>query len=133
MLFNSYQFHLPVLPLAVIGFYFFGSIKQRYGLYYLIAASMIFYGSWSPFYLLVLLCLLLVNAAFGSYLCSRHLRFRKSVRNLGIVLNLGVLGYFKYTYFIAENLTSDPRILSEFKDIILPLGISFFTFRKLRS
>jgi alginate O-acetyltransferase complex protein AlgI len=131
MLFNSYQFIFLFLPLAVIGFYLFGSIKQRYGLYYLIAASMIFYGSWSPFYLLVLLCLLVVNAAFGSYLCSRHLRFRKSVRNLGIVLNLGVLGYFKYTYFIAENLTSDPRILAEFKDIILPLGISFFTFQKI--
>lgn len=131
MLFNSYQFIFLFLPLALFGFYFFGSIDQKLALYYLVLASMVFYGTWSPFYLLVLLCLLLVNAGFGLYLCAGRFRFRKTARNLGILINLGILCYFKYAYFIASNVTGDIRILSEFRNIVLPLGISFFTFQKI--
>ena len=131
MLFNSYQFIFLFLPVALAGFYFFGSIDQKLALYYLVFASMVFYGTWSVFYLLVLLALLLVNAGFGFYLCSGQRRFRKTARNLGILINLGILGYFKYAYFIASNVTDNLRILADFRDIVLPLGISFFTFQKI--
>ncbi len=134
MLFNSYTFILFFLPCVLGGF----ALAARYGgsrlaVSWLIVASLFYYGWWNPRFLLVLVLSMLVNAAFGKYLCESHSSpaQRRTVRNIGIAFNLLLLGYFKYTGFLVFNLnalfTSDIKV----DEILLPIGISFFTFRQI--
>ena len=89
---------------------------------------MFFYGWWNPVYLGLILGSILFNYAVGFSLLGRP---HKLTLFLGVAGNLGVLGYFKYANFFIDNinaLTSNDIILEQ---IILPLGISFFTFQQI--
>lgn len=136
MLFNSLAFILVFLPfcLAVVWFAarFAGSSAARYSL---IALSLLFYCWWNPLHVVILLGSILLNhlVAGGIY----HLRMRErgdAARLLliaGIVANLTVLGYFKYINFIAENVGVLIGENFQLHQIVLPLGISFFTFEQI--
>jgi D-alanyl-lipoteichoic acid acyltransferase DltB (MBOAT superfamily) len=129
MLFNSFAFLFAFLP-ATIAFYY--GARARFGheaaLLVLAAASLIFYGYWSIWAVPLLLGSIAGNYALGLALARMRSR---TILIAGGALNLIVLGFFKYANFFAANwaaLTGGP--LSAFS-IILPLGISFFTFEQI--
>ncbi len=100
---------------------------------WLVVASLFFYGWWKPEYLVLLVASKVANYSMGLVLSRTSLpvNTRKLLLGLGIAGNLLTLAYFKYANFIVDNLNlviNPPIIISE---IILPLGISFFTFQQI--
>ncbi len=123
MLFNSRLFVFGFLPVAVAGFLLAG--RWRGGVaarIWLVLASLAFYAWWRPAFLPLLMGSVIVNHAVA-------LKIRGTRPNLwlavGLGFNLSLLGYFKYLGFLA-GLLGLPRIA-----VILPLGISFFTFQQV--
>ena len=129
MLFNSPEFLLLFLPFVLAGYY---ALRRRRfemaAVRFLVICSLFFYGWWNPAYLGLILGSILFNYSVGFSLLGKP---HKLTLFLGIAGNLGVLGYFKYANFFIDNintLTSNNIILEQ---IILPLGISFFTFQQI--
>ncbi len=139
MLFNSYIFILIFLPLTLLGYYILNHFK-RYEMSkaFLAGMSLWFYAYFDVKYLGVIVSSVLIN-----YLLS-YIILRKESRSgnlpdltkrifviLGISFNLGVLIYFKYLDFIIENINLVIKGHINTLNILLPLGISFFTFQQL--
>ena len=127
MLFSSQLFILIFLPLSVIFFYVCAS-SYAYRLGVLFLASVIFYAWWDLRFLPLLLTSIFIN-----WLLVRafFLSGRKYYLTLGVVINLAVLGLFKYANFFAESILGAFGVVHESWSIILPLGISFFTFQQI--
>lgn len=126
MLFNSLEFILIFLPVTLFLFYAFAKhINNNVAKIFLIIASLCFYSYWDISNLPVLLLSIICNYFFG-HLISRYKSKKYLV--LGVAFNLLLLIFFKYTGFIIENLNIALNTNYKFSDIILPLGISFFTF-----
>ena len=124
MLFNSQIFLLGFLPLALLAWY--GAAGKREArMWLLVGASFAFYGYWE-----VRLVPLLAASIALNWLAARHLP-RRVLAPVGVTLNLCLLGVFKYADFFAATLAallgSEPASFG----IILPLGISFFTFQQI--
>lgn len=134
MLFNSYEFIFAFLPVAVLLFYVIGRWVGHIGaIAWLIAASLFFYGWWNPAYLVLLAVSIGVNFGTGELLRRDGPRTgrRKAVLVLGIVFNLGLLGYFKYMNFFVESANAVFDASFTLERIVLPLAISFFTFQQI--
>ncbi len=133
MLFNSYIFILLFLPLSIAGYFLLNRLgKERLALAYLLGMSLWFYGANTPVYLLLIGASVLVN--YGFYLLSKNLAGnakRKAAKVFAVVLNLGVLFYFKYYDFFISTVNSLVGSDWALKNILLPLGISFFTFQQI--
>ena len=131
MLFNSAIFIFAFLPLTLLGWYGLNRIKlHRPSLWFLCAASLFFYGYFHPAYLILILSSIAVNYLF--ILALRHIRKgRKALLVLGITANLGLLGYFKYTDFLIGIINDLAGKDYPLKNILLPLGISFYTLQQL--
>ena len=129
MLFNSYTFIFLFLPIVLGGYALACRIGTRAGMAWLVVASLFFYGWWNPVYLWLILGSVGVNYFFGCALTNRP---TKRLLALGVCLNHGLIGYFKYAGFFGDNMYSSATgIPFEFGDILLPLGISFFTFQQI--
>jgi len=135
MLFNSYIFIFVFLPIAFVGFYIIGAKSHSGAISWLALVSLCFYGYWSLYSLPILTGSICVNYWFGLQLSDRQSKYRKSLLVLIISLNLLVLGYFKYANFMLDNTN---EILNNFNlkpipmlDVVLPIGISFFTFTQI--
>lgn len=136
MLFNSIEF-LLFLPIVFI-LYWFVFRGRKWQNLLIVIASYVFYGWWNWHFLL-----LIVFTSFCSYLSGLLIEFydgrrraQKCVSALNIVLNLCVLGVFKYYNFFIESLESLLSLMGFHLDIvtisvILPVGISFYTFQAL--
>lgn len=135
MLFNSYIFMLVFLPLVLVGYYGLNYAKQyRLAQAYLIGMSLWFYGYNNIYYLAILIVSVLVNYAisYGMFrLKSDEKTKRKSLLAAGVLLNLGILFYFKYYDFFIENMNVLLKKDYNLLHIVLPLGISFYTFQQL--
>lgn len=131
MLFNSYVFLLAFLPITALGFFVIGRRSQLFAAGWLAAASLFFYGWWDVRYLPLLLASITFNYGCASHLRpGRHIK-RKLILAGAIGVNLGLLVYYKYAGFFAASfaeLTGGPRVLLH---IVLPIGISFFTFTQI--
>lgn len=126
MLFNSYEFIFIFLPVTLLGYYLSAKfIKNQAAKLFLIFASVCFYSYWDINNLPVLLASICVNYLFGRWLTVNR---SKQVLAAGIVFNLLFLAYYKYTDFIIENLNYLFDAGFAMQNIVLPLGISFFTF-----
>jgi alginate O-acetyltransferase complex protein AlgI len=141
MLFNSYEFIFLFLPIALIGFWLLSAAKQ-YSLvtFWLILLSLFFYFVWSPKFLLLLIASITVNWSIGELLARQREKLPsqeqmaigiKLTTILGIGLNLALLGYFKYINFFIDNLNGLGANLGPIEGLILPLGISFYTFEQI--
>ena len=136
MLFNSYEFILAFLPITVAGFLFLGLFSRAWALGWLMLASVVFYAWWRPFNLLIIGPSIAVNYVFASWLADlasnpAKERKRGMLLTLGILFNVGLLGYFKYANFAVSVVNDAAGTDFVFKQIILPLGISFITFQKI--
>jgi alginate O-acetyltransferase complex protein AlgI len=129
MLFSSYTFLFQFLPVTVLAFAAARRHSPRAGILVLAGASLFFYGAWRPIYLLLLLASVGVNFALGLRM-EDPLR-RRAIGTFGVALNLALLCYFKYTNFILDSLNALTGAPLPFVNIILPLGISFFTFQQI--
>jgi D-alanyl-lipoteichoic acid acyltransferase DltB (MBOAT superfamily) len=126
MLFNSPEFVLGFMPIALAGFFLAGRIGgPRWALRWLVAASLFFYGWWNPKFVLLLAGSILIN-----YTVAEQISRRTSRAWLigGIAANLALLGWFKYANFLLHDVL---RLQTPSLDIFLPLAISFFTFQQI--
>jgi len=127
MSFNSFSFILLFLPLVVILWYTLSAMKKwKIADYMLIASSIILYGLFSFKFVIILLL-----SAFITYEISRLIitsRDKKILLVFGIITNIGLLGYFKYTNFFLENISIVTGRKIDSLAIVLPVGISFYIF-----
>ncbi|WED42883.1 MBOAT family O-acyltransferase [Legionella cardiaca] len=132
MLFNSYVFLFAYLPLTILIAYFLMRFYSVAVVPWLLLASLVFYGWWDPSYLSLLLLSILFNFLIAKYIVHTHLILRKKIALMvGITGNLSALFYFKYTNFFLQNANALFHSNFNFYNIILPLGISFFTFTQI--
>jgi alginate O-acetyltransferase complex protein AlgI len=129
MLFSSYTFLFQFLPATALAFAAARRHSPRAGIMVLAGASLFFYGAWQPVYLLLLIVSIAVNFALGLRM-EDPLR-RRAIGRFGVALNLAVLCYFKYTNFVFDSLNTLTGAPLPFVNIVLPLGISFFTFQQI--
>ena len=133
MLFNSPQFLFCFLPIALLGFAALARFGRGAVVAWLALISLVYYAYWRIDFLVLLVGSIVVN-----YACSRLIwRYRERdgaqrlILTLGITANLGMLAYFKYLFpllhFATELLGMRPLVAG----VILPLGISFFTFTQI--
>ena len=133
MLFNSYFFIFVFLPLSLAGWYLLNRLK-RYKLAqgYLIGMSLWFYAWYNVSFLWVMLGSCLFNFGVSFFLSGRDTpRMRRFLLITGCVVNIGALGIFKYYNFFVENVNAVFGADFQTRNILLPLGISFFTFQQL--
>lgn len=130
MLFNSYIFIFMFLPISLLGYFLFNHYKKiTCAKAFLVCMSLWFYAYFHVSYLFIILASIVFN-----YTC--HLLLVKQVRPkltlfLGIAGNIGILCYFKYFRFLLENINLLFHAEFSLPDILLPLGISFFTFQQI--
>ena len=132
VIFNSFEFIFLFLPVVWIVFYIIGKINIPFAKTWLIVASLFFYGYWNPAYLPLILVSMIVNYGIGAFLGkNKGGPFRRGIVTIGILFNVGLLGYFKYyDFFIANaNFLFDTNI--PLKNLLLPLAISFYTFQQI--
>ena len=135
MLFNSYEFIFFFLPLSFFIYFFLLEKRLITGAKgFLVFASLFFYSWWNIAYLPLILASMLFNYIIGNSLNENFKKVRvhkKTLLIFGVIANLSLLGYFKYTDFFLENFnlvfdTSMPLL-----HLALPLAISFFTFQQI--
>ncbi len=127
MVFSSLSFLSVFLPVVFLLHWILPGIKIKNAL--LIAASLLFYAYGEPVYVLLMIASSFFNYVLG-LICGNP-RFRKCAVTLAVVLNIGLLGVFKYAGFLAELLNSTGLFSVPVPQIALPIGISFFTFQAL--
>ncbi len=132
MVFASHSF-LLFLAIVLAAYWFVGRRDESLGKPLLILASFVFYGYWIPAYLILLVASVLFNHAIvRSILHGRSTAGgRRALTVIGIALNLALIGYYKYAAFLVESLNWTMEAQFNVPDIILPIGISFFTFQQI--
>lgn len=133
MIFNSLQF-FAFFPAVTVIYYI---LPQKVRYLWLLAASYFFYMQWDASYALILLFSTLVTyigAIIIQKLRDRQTDDKPDIRiklclAAGVILNLGVLAYFKYADFVIDNLNTFASCEMKRLDLILPVGISFFIFQ----
>ena len=129
MIFSSMVFLWVFLP-AVIFIYFLLRIEYRN--LFLLLASLIFYAWGEPCYILLMLVSIGINYTCGLLVDRAEGTMRKLMAALDIVLNLLLLGYFKYANFLVDSINClNPGTIRDFARIALPIGISFYTFQAM--
>ncbi|MAV37243.1 MAG: membrane-bound O-acyltransferase family protein, partial [Planctomycetaceae bacterium] len=133
MLFNSYTFVLIFLPITLGGYLLLRRWENStWQVGWLTLASLVFYGWWNPPYLVLLLASIGVNYGIGCKLTELpHRRGRQRWLTIGLVFNLALLAYFKYALFFLGNFNAVWGTRFAADQILLPLGISFFTFQQI--
>ncbi len=131
MVFSSLIFLYLFLPVCLLCYGLSPSITAKNVV--LIIFSLVFYAWGEPVYILLLLGSVLVNYLFGLAIEHNKDKPKQSGAWLGVslVFNIGLLGVFKYSAFIVENLNLIPHVDLPVPDLRLPIGISFYTFQIL--
>ena len=129
MLFNSFQYWVFFFIVAAL----FYSVPFRFGKILLLLASYVFYMWWDPRFIVLILTSTIVDYYLGIFLETATGRRRKLLLIISLVVNLGILGFFKYYDFFAGSLAALLRIppSSVVLQIVLPVGVSFYTFASL--
>jgi alginate O-acetyltransferase complex protein AlgI len=129
MLFNSFQYWIFFLIVAVL----FYSVRFRIGKLLLLCASYVFYMWWDPRFILLILTSTVVDYYLGILLEAASGRRKNVLLVVSLVVNLGILGFFKYYDFFAGSLAALLHVpqSSVVLQIILPVGVSFYTFASL--
>lgn len=128
MLFSSLEFIFFYLPATLLLYFSVLQINRLFGQVLLILCSLFFYGYWNPAYLPLILGSIAINYGIGTHLSRNP---SKALLTFGIVANLGLLGYFKYANFVADNINVVFGSEIPLPPILLPLAISFFTFQQI--
>lgn len=134
MLFNSYIYFI-FFPIVAFIYFMLSSVRVR--IIWLLVASYFFYMCWNPIFVLLIVASTLVDYFVGGAMGRADKKaLKKRLLGVSLVVNLGILFYFKYYNFLRENLQYILSQLSENLTIpehnwLLPVGISFYTFQTL--
>lgn len=133
MLFSSAVFLFGFLPIVLALFLWLQRRRHaRASFALLVGASLFFYAWWRPEYLPILVGSVLFNYAWGRWLAARPApAVARALLVSGIAANLALLGWFKYAGFFAETLDALLGTGWSVEAVLLPLGISFFTFQQI--
>ncbi len=137
MLFNSFEFIFLFLPITLLGFFLISRkpeyVKQQIPIYWLVAASLFFYGKYKILNLPLILLSMAVNYGMGYLLGNviEKTKIKKILFILGIIFNLALICYFKYSGFLVSNINYFIGANFTVPTIVIPLGISFFTFQQI--
>ena len=128
MLFTSPLFLFTFLPLTLLAYY--GPLRwsRRLQNLLLLGVSLVFYGYGEPAFIKILIVSVFANWAAG-WVVGEHARFRKLAMWASVAANVGLLFYFKYLAFGVGQINACFGTAWRVPDIVLPLGISFFTFQ----
>ena len=136
MLFNSIDFAI-FLPVVFVLYWFVFNKNIRFQNMLLVAASYFFYGLWDWRFLFLILFSTIIDFSIGKLLAKkRHKSHRKALLISSLAVNLSLLGFFKYYNFFLDSFVDTFSFFGTFfsivrLDIILPVGISFYTFQTL--
>jgi D-alanyl-lipoteichoic acid acyltransferase DltB (MBOAT superfamily) len=130
VLFNSYEFIFAFLPVVAAGFFLIRD--RRLAVAWLLVASLAFYAWWNPRFVLLLAASVAMNHFFGQAIVARAgTAPGRRLLAAALVLNLTVLATFKYANFFLSSLDAIVGAGWRPWDIVLPLGISFYTFTQI--
>ncbi|MBQ7775114.1 MAG: MBOAT family protein [Lachnospiraceae bacterium] len=133
MLFNSYIFVLLFLPLCLLGYFGLNHMKKySWAQGFLLVMSLWFYGYFNVKYLFIIVGSILLNYAVYCFI-KKHsgTSLAKAMMLVGVIGNIGSIVYFKYMDFFIENVNALFKTNISTLNILLPLGISFFTFQQI--
>ena len=133
MLFNSYVFIFLFLPITLVGYYLLNRFK-RYTIAqaYLFAASIFFYAYFNIVYLWIIIASILFNYTASRLLHRPYAQAkRKLILIIALLCNVGLFVYFKYSNFLINNINAVFKTTFFLEKILLPLGISFFSFQQV--
>lgn len=134
MVFSSYETIFLFMPIVLVGYFGLSKVKNPlFQKLFLIGASLFFYAYFNPIYLLIIVSSIVVNYMLATVILrfEEKTYFTKAALITGILFNIGLLGYFKYYDFFISNINAVFGADFNLKNILLPLGISFFTFQQL--
>lgn len=131
MVFSSNIFLFIFLPLTLFGYYV---IDKKFKNTFLLIASLFFYFWGEPIFVIIMLASIIINYTFGLVIYTAEIKKKsKIIKRLilfaAVSLNLGLLFYFKYFDFSIEIVNQLFHIDIALKNVVLPIGISFFTFQ----
>ncbi len=133
MLFNSYIFIFCFLPITFIGYFLLNHLrKYKTAQLFLLLMSLYFYAYFNIEYLLIITTSIIIN--YLLYLMLNNIKSKKTRKMLliiGLIINIGSLIYFKYMDFFISNINIIFNKNFTLLHILLPLGISFFTFQQI--
>ena len=127
MVFSSITFLFYFLPITLALYYI---LPKRCRNFVLLVASLIFYAYGEPTYVLIMILSITFSYIYG-LLIDRFRKYSKIFLVLSIFTSIGLLIYFKYTNFIIENINLWLSNKVDFINVVLPIGISFYTFQML--
>lgn len=131
MVFSSLEFVLLFLPVSILGYYLLLRLGwKRYALLFILLASFFYYAYWRVENILLIFASIGFNYMLGNMLSSAT-KYRKPLFVAGIGCNLLALFYFKYTMFALETVNALSTAQLSVPQIVLPIGISFFTFQQI--
>ena len=129
MVFSSAVFLLEFLPIV---FVCNSLIKKEYSNYLLLVSSLIFYAWGEPYLVWLMVASIIVNWGIGLLLTRTQNGVKEIILVIGLVWNIGILGYYKYAGFLAETINGVVgKEILPIIEIALPIGISFFTFQAI--
>ncbi len=131
MYFNSYPFVLLFLPLSVVGYFLCNKLGRTAGKCFLLAASLFFYGCFDILALPILCGGILANYLLAAGMRRAAGRGKKALLLLGLAVDIGLLLFFKYTGFFLDNWNALTGAAVSMPSLIVPIGISFFTFQQI--
>lgn len=127
MVFSSMTFIWFFLPILLLIYFL---IKDKYKNYILLIFSLIFYAWGEPKYIILMIFSIIINYIFGILIDrTKKAKIKKLVFIFSILTNVGLLGYFKYFSFLIYNINSFFNLSITSRNIVLPIGISFYTFQ----
>jgi D-alanyl-lipoteichoic acid acyltransferase DltB (MBOAT superfamily) len=134
MIFSSFEFIFLFLPIT-FGVYFYLNKKNliKLATSFLVFSSLFFYSWWNVVYLPLILFSVVINFLTGKFLLKKISKkiSKKMLLILGIIFNLSLLGYFKYSDFFIQNINVLFNNNYSLLNLTLPLAISFFTFQQI--
>ena len=129
MLFTSSAFLLGFLPIAIAGYWILNFYKKfTLSLWWLLLASVVFYGWMDWRYVPLLAISVIFNFIFGRRIQESH---KKWILILGIIFNIAWLWYFKYNNFFLSSINEIAGTNWNLPSFIFPLGVSFYTFQQI--
>ena len=135
MLFNSYEFILVFLPISFFVYFYLLSVRMVVAAKgWLVFSSLFFYSWWNIAYLYLILCSILFNFLVGHVLNDNLKNLyvnKKLLLFIGILANIALLSYYKYSDFFIENINLVFDSSFSLMYMVLPLAISFFTFQQI--
>lgn len=137
MLFNSYEFMFLFMPITLLGLYSLNKLcSTKIRIAWLVIMSLIFYSWWNPAFLFLLGGSICFNYVIGFLLAENQNKQKRLIKSIyilwfGIGIDLLVLIYYKYFGFLLDSLNVFFAAGFSTGNIILPIGISFFTFTQI--